>query len=173
VPSRGAAWSPDGRRIVFERAGALWIVPADGADTTAQRVVGAMDVASFPDWSPNGRWLVYGAGTGTETSLAVIAAEGGTPRRLMEHAGSEWFPRWSPDRRRVAFYSTWNGEMTDVWTIDASGANLVRATDHAGEDFRAAWSPDGMWLAFTSTTLVCCCPAARTPQPRISDRLAL
>ncbi|HEU4522824.1 MAG TPA: hypothetical protein VFT12_12530 [Thermoanaerobaculia bacterium] len=149
APSRGAAWSPDGSSLVFERDRALWVARADGS-VAAARVDGADDVASFPDWSPDGQTLVYGAGSGTETYLAVIAVVGGTPRRLTDHRGGEWFPRWSPDGQRIAFYSTWNGEMTDIWTIRADGSDLRRITRHPGEDFRPAWSPDGQQILFTS-----------------------
>lgn len=148
--SRGAAWSPDGRRLAFERDGGLWITTVDDANASETRVEGAVSVASFPDWSPDGLSLVYGTGTGTETALATIPVEGGTPRQLTSHRGGEWFPRWSPDGRRIAFYSTWDARMTDIWTVASDGSDLVQITDDAAEDFRPAWSPDGGSLLFTS-----------------------
>jgi TolB protein len=56
-------WSPDGRQLAVEALGDLWLV--DASDGTARRLTDTADVQEFsPVWSPDGRWLAYGAGPG-------------------------------------------------------------------------------------------------------------
>ena len=57
-------------------------------------------------------------------------------------------PRWSPDRRLLAF-SQRTGEKTDVFTMNADGVNLHKITASDGTTFyrNPAWSPDGTQLA--------------------------
>ena len=63
-----AAISPDGSRIVFEKAGDLWQMGPTGEDlkrlpgassgTSLQSPVGSADYANLA-WSPDGRWVTY------------------------------------------------------------------------------------------------------------------
>jgi TolB protein len=56
-------WSPDGRQLAVEALGDLWLVNASNG--TARRLTDTPDVQEFsPVWSPDGRWLAYGAGPG-------------------------------------------------------------------------------------------------------------
>jgi Tol biopolymer transport system component len=145
----GPSWSPDGNRIAFLRGGSIWIVRIAGG--SAARITPPLLNASGTDWSAQRNEIVFGGSAqgGSEADIWVTTPQG-QMRQVTNHADGEWFPRWSPDGRRIAFYSTWGMAMTDIYTIDASGGGLTQVTDHPGEDFRPAFSPDGQSIVFNS-----------------------
>ena len=153
VSGSAPAWSWDGRRIAFQRAGAVHVINADG---TGER---RLTAGTRPSWSPDDAWLVYTSSEG----IAAVSATGATGGLLLPH-GSRWLgqPVWSPDGQRIAFLSTpTNSEEAypaDIWQIyvmNADGTDprpLVSvddAMDWSKED--PSWSPEGTGIAFGSS----------------------
>ena len=54
--------------------------------------------------------------------------------------GSDWFPVWTPDGKRLAFTSDRDGDP-DIFVADADGANPINLTAHPGIDVSPAWRP--------------------------------
>ena len=57
-----AQWSPDGRRVAFERSvaedtSAVWV--ANGEDGSSARELDSDPYAEHPRWSPDGLWIAY------------------------------------------------------------------------------------------------------------------
>ena len=128
-----------------------------------------MAVLSFwiGPWHPVANaWAATAPVPATElrTEIWTMAADGGTPTRVVETgAGEVSEPAWSPDGRRIA-YAAWTnsadrGVTADIWTVNADGSDGRQITDDTERDWLPAWSPDGAWIAFTSRET----PA--TPQP--------
>ncbi|MBN1218889.1 MAG: S9 family peptidase [Anaerolineae bacterium] len=59
-----------------------------------------------------------------------------------------WWPRWSPDGRLLAFLSQQTG-WSEVWLIRPDGDGLRQLTRLGQDVADLAWSPDGSWLACT------------------------
>lgn len=89
-----AAWSPDGKRLVFvsnreEEPDAsyrsdLWVIAADGKGE-ARRLTASDYVKSAPQWSPDGGRIAYLSavdGVYGIAQLTIIPATGGEPRLL-------------------------------------------------------------------------------------------
>ena len=55
VDDDAAAWSPDGRRIAWERAGSIWTMKPDGSDKVD------LGPGLDPNWSPDGTKLTFDA----------------------------------------------------------------------------------------------------------------
>jgi len=55
-----------------------------------------------------------------EADLWTAPAGGGSARRLTTHVGSESFPRFSPDGRRIVFTGQYDGNA-DLFVIPAEG----------------------------------------------------
>jgi Tol biopolymer transport system component len=82
-------WSPNRRRIAFQRSGAVWLMNADGS--LQRRLVAGAE----PSWSPTGGQVAFAS----ERSIFMVGTAGGTPRRLAEgHT-----PAWSPLGAEIAF----------------------------------------------------------------------
>jgi Tol biopolymer transport system component len=84
-----------------------------------------------------------------DAEIYAVRSDGTGVRRLTRSPFFDGFPVWSPDRKRIAFYSQ-RSAKGDVWAIRADGSaprNLTRSLAHEG---LGSWSPDGRKIAFDS-----------------------
>jgi len=166
------AWSPDGSRFVFERAfgpivkdeasGGLDLVVTN-ADGSIERVLPRLWQGREPhdaQWSPDGTRIAVNLVNSTAkprngSAIYVLNADGShlhrvTPSRL--NAGS---PDWSPNGRRIAFNSSYEGQAAvEIYTVRPNGSGLrrVRKEREDSFSFEPTWSPDGRRLAFVHAT---------------------
>jgi Tol biopolymer transport system component len=125
---RWASVSPDGRSVVFETLGKLYIKPVAGGE--ARRLVSNSGDAmeAWPSWSRDGRQIVFvswtDAGLGT---IRTVAARGGAARDVMRTSGHYGSPRFSPDGRTIAFEQREGGYLTAARGGGQPGIQLVGA----------------------------------------------
>ena len=131
--------------------------------------------------SPDGSRVVYVVSettpdrTRTIPRLWIVPTSGGESKRLTLGEASESTPRWSPDGKWVAFYSSRDGR-DGLWVVPESGGepklivHVFRTNfflTKAGESL--TWSPDGKRIAFLSSIEVlsdaAATAAAGTPPP--------
>ena len=138
------------RGILYDsnRTGTTEIYRLD-ADGTESRITSPSDDrwAKFPDWSPDGKSIVFQAENDSFGALWIMDETGKNRRLLASEPGHLWNPAWSPDGDLIAFNTDF-GDSTRIKVVDRDGGNkrlLVSAISAA-----PTWSRDGQELAFLS-----------------------
>jgi Tol biopolymer transport system component len=104
-----------------------------------------------PQFSPDGRRVVFESERTGEHEVWLAEADGSGPRQLTHGPGlMQGSPRWSPDGRRIAFDSRSEEGGYDIWTIDADGASPRRLTQDPGDENMPSWSHDGRFIYFAA-----------------------
>ncbi len=150
----GAAWSPDGKRMVFVRAAtrtnlsSLWTVRADGSGPR-RLTVGGIDLE--PSWSRDGRAIAFVRidPKGYQSGIWLVRPDGGGLHRILVGLKNVTEPVWSPDGGRLLVE---DGRAIYGVRPDGGGRRriAVLSADATGamEDPQPAWSPDGRWIVF-------------------------
>src|SRR5688572_2270459 len=99
------SWSPDGKSLAVAMSGSIWKV--DPSTGVAQELTYGPTYHSSPNWSPDGRWIIYTADDNSRTiQLEILDVESGESRPLTTDASVYADPVFSPDGGRVAYVST-------------------------------------------------------------------
>lgn len=130
---RGAAWSPDGARIAFNRDDQtptgihyrIHVADVDASGTVIVDRAMEFDAGSQAEhshrWSPDGRYLSFQIQKGRQLHVAVARADGTGPLILTGPAApddSGMFYTWAPDGSTLLATYFANG---DLWRLDAAG----------------------------------------------------
>ncbi|THG38487.1 amidohydrolase family protein [Sphingomonas olei] len=139
---RFASVSPDGRQVVFETLGKLWVKPVAGG--AARRLTRDNDAFElFPSWSRDGKSLVYVSWTDDGLGrLRVIGASGGTGRDVTGQPGHYARPRFSPDGKTIVFERSGHGGLTSPkWAEDSGVYRVATSGGAVTRVLRGAASP--------------------------------
>jgi hypothetical protein len=110
----GASWFPDNRRLAFTRGARLVVVDlAGGIERAYPSPVKAMPMLT-PAVSPDGKRIVFQV---QRQGTWLLDLQKGTMRKVMADPSAEAYT-WSPDGRRVAYYSR-SDEKWGVWVMGA------------------------------------------------------
>jgi Tol biopolymer transport system component len=99
------------------------------------------------DPSPDSEWLVC-LQFDRQEDIFLLRPDGTGRRQLTNDLSKDRFPRWSPDGKRIAFYSDRSGSY-EIWTINRDGSGLHQLTATPGRHaLFPLWSPDGKRILF-------------------------
>jgi Tol biopolymer transport system component len=84
--------------------------------------------------------------------IYTMNSDGSDPVRLTSEPYDDYYPSWSPDGTRIAFYVhlSWQSWALVVMNADGSGRRqITQGTGCAACAFAPYWSPDGTRIGFT------------------------
>ena len=151
------AVSPDGRQIVVSEREvgpgdrtALDVWDTNG--TNPRRIFRGKSTVMGPEWSRDGRWIVFGEGSyflersSHSAQIMIVRPDGSDARALTTGPGNAGFPSWSPDGTQVV-YRFWTETAGGLRIVNvATGAVRTLTTEY---DTLPGWSPKGDRIVFS------------------------
>jgi Tol biopolymer transport system component/imidazolonepropionase-like amidohydrolase len=128
---RFPAVSPDGRQVVFESLGRLYLRDLAGGQPR-QLTPGDGDFQLWPSWSRDGRQITFVSWNDQRLgAVRVIGADGTGLRTVTADPGHYARPRFSPDGQTIVFERNDGGFLTSQLWSGQSGIYRVATTGGA------------------------------------------
>jgi Tol biopolymer transport system component/DNA-binding winged helix-turn-helix (wHTH) protein len=140
-------------RLVYSSSNAvphLWRLPVGGgSNDTAARFLPSTRQDFFPQYSPDGRRIVFESNRSGDQEVWISDADGLAPAQLTFLRAWSGTPRWSPSGDKIAFDSNSTGRF-QIYVIGSGGGKPVQLTANRGLAAIPSWSRDGKWIYFAS-----------------------
>ncbi len=158
----GGTWSPDSKKFAFavfqKGKNKLAFVDVEKSKITEEIELG--DIASFsnPEWSPDGRYIVFSGLVNGTGDLYLYDLRDEHTERLTYDSHSNIHPSWSPDGNFIVFSTekikqrepakkySFDLEIIDVRTKKVQTLDVFRGADNLNPRF----SSDGGYIYFLS-----------------------
>lgn len=140
--------SPDGQHIAFDLLSILWTIPVAGGPAT--RLTGDFDDLGQPDWSPDGKSIVFQSYRSGNFHLWSIPATGGAFTQLTDGLCDDREPRWSPDGKWIAFSSDRSEGRYAIHLLEVATRTVTLFSEGRGQDSEPCWTPDGKAVVYIS-----------------------
>lgn len=152
---KGISWQADGTGLIVssDRRGPfeLWRIPFSDFHELSRVNLGDDRPTDVVISRAGGR-IAY-THSSDDPNIFRIELKGGRLQdgvKFISSTRNDFFPRYSPDGKRVAFESNRFGSE-EIWVADADGSSPMQITSF-GKAWSGSpsWSPDGQWIAFDS-----------------------
>ena len=156
-------WGPGSNELIYSMAGSLWRQKLD-SEVAAQLTDGA-GYDYQPDWSPDGKSVVYVSYQKDAMELWLLDLATGKTNQLTSAGAVNVEPRWSPDGGKIVWVSTQYNRRFHVFIAEVgNGAlrNVVRLTGETKTplpryyyspydmEINPVWTRDGKEILFVS-----------------------
>jgi Tol biopolymer transport system component len=151
-----AHFAPDGSRFVYVRVNSPLAKPAGGkalfvarADGSGQRQITpwSLDAGDNPDWSPNGKLILFRSHEGgAKQSQIYVARPDGSGLRPLTHFGSGTTVlsySFSPNGKWIVFAKSGRGGEPDIFVMRVNGTDIRPVTRTPLWDSAPDWGAAG------------------------------
>jgi Tol biopolymer transport system component len=137
--------SPDGRWLAFRALNALWLAATNGRGQPRKLVADGY-FNSDPDFSPDGKKLLYASDRDGTADLWLHDLATGADTKLSSLPGAQTAPRFSPDGRQVAYQD----QDGIAWVLDLDSGQVRQLTPTLFQPGRVSWSADGRTIVLAA-----------------------
>jgi Tol biopolymer transport system component len=156
-------WSPDSKEVIYSMAGSLWRQRIDSK--SARQLTDGSGYDYQPDWSPDGKTVVYVSYQNDAIELWRLDLATGKTEQITGDGAVHVEPRWSPDGKRIVFVSTSYNKRFHIFRADIVEGkleNVLRLTGETKSDLpryyysaldmeiSPVWTRDGQEILFVS-----------------------
>jgi serine/threonine protein kinase len=133
----------------------IFLINSDGTDR--RQITSLPEGACQPNWSPDGKRLVFISPCASNTdyypgsAMYIVNEDGSGLLPLPTLAGGDYDPAWSPDGTKIVFTSLRNSGRPQLYILDLEDNSVTPLSEKYAFDFQASWSPDGKQVIFAST----------------------
>lgn len=104
----------------------------------------------FPEWSPDGRFIVYSNRAAENYNLRIYDIAGGADRLLIDSGGDDMHARFSPDGTRLIYTTNFDEDLWQIWSHDLATEEQARIIGSDSMDEFPAYSYDAEFIAFST-----------------------
>lgn len=138
--------SPDSKTLAFSYQGDIWICSTEGGKAERLTIHPASD--TFPQFSPDGKWIAFSSNRYGTLDLFRMRADGSALERITYMPGDEYVMGWTSDSKWILFQATRWGGM-DIHKVSAGGGEPLRLTiDDMEWEYFPSVSKDGKKIAY-------------------------
>ncbi|GAM08543.1 protein TolB [Geobacter sp. OR-1] len=128
----------------------IYLMDYDGQNI--QRITKNGSINLYPDFSPNGRELIYTSYKKGNPDLYRRELASGAEARVTTARGTNITGAFAPDGNRIALSMSKDGNA-EIYLLSKEGKQLSRLTNNDAIEIAPAWSPDAKQIAFVSDRL--------------------
>lgn len=132
----------------------IFVINSDGSGR--RQITNLPEGACQPDWSPDGKRLVFiSPCTGNTdyypgSAMYIINEDGSGLLPLPTLSGGDYDPKWSPDGTRIVFTSLRNSGRPQIYILNLEDNSVKALSERYNTDFQPEWSPDMKEIIFVT-----------------------
>lgn len=146
-------WMPDGKRLLFNQEGSLFILPVEGGKPVKLDTGSAAELNNDHCISFDGKLLGISHNDGKGSNVFYLPLEGGKPVKITAESPS-YLHGWAPGNSEVVYVAQRNGiPVYDIYRKSIKGGEEVRLTDNKKYEHvdGCEYSPDGKYIYYNGS----------------------
>lgn len=148
--------SPDGKEIVFDLLGDIYIMPIQGGAAT--KISGGIPFEFQPRFSPDGQWVAFTSDAGGGDNIWVMKKDGSAKKQITKESfrllnNAAWHPNGQYIIARKHFTATRSLGAGEMWMYsiqgNGDGVQLTKRKNDQQDSGEPTVSPDGKYVYFS------------------------
>ena len=151
-------WSYDGRKLAYAKyhfdnhQSLVNDIKIYDLDEKSSAWLTQSERAAYPDWSPDGKQIIYVAHENSVSNLYTMRADGSDKKQITNYVYDTQIlnPHYSPDGNSIIFAMADKEANLDLHILDLASGDIRRLTDNPAADYNPVWHPGGDFVSYTS-----------------------